>query len=149
MPKWIFQKISGDKQEVRQFTFHINLKENDNKASSKWQHYVYLFIIWHFLAFNQYQKSKLDHHFQNAILNCLSWLAKFHPSINRVLQRSHPPEMNKKRVLNYSTCAIITPSWFETALDYKPRIFEEFPSLLHKLSLILIAFDYKPKWTMG
>jgi len=31
-----------------------------------------LFIIWHFLAFNQYQKSKLDHHFQNAILNCLS-----------------------------------------------------------------------------
>ena len=40
----------------------------------------------------------------------------------------------------YRTRAIITRSRFETALDYKPRILglknEEFPFLVHKLSVI-------------
>ena len=39
--------------------------------------------------------------------------------------------------------AIITHSWFETALDYKTRILEtkieEFPCLVHKLSVTLTA----------
>ena len=47
----------------------------------------------------------------------------------------------------YRTRAIITRSWFETALDYKPRILdpkiEEFPCLVHKLSVILTALQYK------
>ena len=43
-------------------------------------------------------------------------------------------------------CAILV--WFETALDYKPQILdpkiEEFPCLVHKLSVISTALDYKP-----
>ena len=40
--------------------------------------------------------------------------------------------------------------WFETALDYKPRIFfGKFPSLVHKLFVILAAFEYKPQWKWG
>ena len=50
---------------------------------------------------------------------------------------------------NYRTCAIITRSRFETALNYKPRIvdqkIEEFPCLLHKLSVTLSTLDYKPQ----
>ena len=45
---------------------------------------------------------------------------------------------------------IITHSLFEIALDYKPQILspkiEEFPSLLHKLSVILTALQYKQQW---
>ena len=41
----------------------------------------------------------------------------------------------------YCTCTITTLSWFETALDYKLRILgpkiEDFPCLLHKLSVTL------------
>ena len=38
---------------------------------------------------------------------------------------------------NYRTCAIITRSWFETALDYKPQIFwKNYHFLVHKLSVI-------------
>ena len=48
-----------------------------------------------------------------------------------------------------STHAIITLSEFETALDYKPRILdpkiEEFPCLVHKLSVTVSALQYKPK----
>ena len=52
------------------------------------------------------------------------------------------------------TRAIITRSWFETVLDYKPRILgpkiEEFPCLVHNLFVILTALRYKPlgseKW---
>ena len=51
------------------------------------------------------------------------------------------------------TRAIITRSWFETALDYKSRILgqkiEAFPFLVHKLSVILTALQYKPQWKMG
>ena len=42
----------------------------------------------------------------------------------------------------YRTRAIITRSRFETALDYKPRIFgsiEGFSCLVHKLAVILTA----------
>ena len=43
----------------------------------------------------------------------------------------------------YRTRVIITRSWFETALDYKPRILgpkkDEFYCLVHKLSVILAA----------
>ena len=46
-------------------------------------------------------------------------------------------ENNESSVYKYSMGAIITHSWFETALNYKPRIldpkFEEFPCLVHKL----------------
>ena len=46
----------------------------------------------------------------------------------------------------YRTPAIITRSWFETALDYKPRFLgpkiEEFPILVHKLSVILTDLQY-------
>ena len=49
----------------------------------------------------------------------------------------------------YRTHAIITRSQFETALDYKPRILgskiEEFPFVVHKLSAILTALQYKPQ----
>ena len=45
--------------------------------------------------------------------------------------------------------AIVTRSGFETALDYKPRILdpniEEFPCLVHKLSVTLTALQYKPQ----
>ena len=49
----------------------------------------------------------------------------------------------------YRTCAIITISKFETALDYKlqnldPKI-EDFPCLVHKLPLTLTALQYKPQ----
>ena len=54
---------------------------------------------------------------------------------------------------NYHTCAIISRSWFKTAFDYNPRILgakiEEFPFLVHKLSVILTALQYKPPWKMG
>ena len=50
----------------------------------------------------------------------------------------------------YRTRAILTRSWFETALDYKPRILgqaiEEFPRLVHKLSVILTDLQCKPQW---
>ena len=53
----------------------------------------------------------------------------------------------------YHMRAIITRSWFETGLDYNPRILgpkiEEFPCLVHKLSVILTALLYKPHWKMG
>ena len=40
--------------------------------------------------------------------------------------------------------AIITSSWFETALDYKPRILQ--PKIEeHKLSATLTALQYKPQ----
>ena len=46
---------------------------------------------------------------------------------------------------DYRKRAIIT--WFETTLDYKLRILapkiEEFSCLMHKLSLILTALQYK------
>ena len=58
-----------------------------------------------------------------------------------------------KNLLKYRTRAIITRSLFETALDYKPQILgpniEEFPCLVHKLSVILTALQYKPHWKMG
>ena len=53
----------------------------------------------------------------------------------------------------YRTRAIITGSWFETALDYKPWILdpviEEFPFLVHKLPVILTALQYKLLSKMG
>ena len=50
---------------------------------------------------------------------------------------------------NYHMHAIITRSWFETTLDYKlwildPKI-EEFPCLVHELSVTLTALQYKPQ----
>ena len=53
----------------------------------------------------------------------------------------------------YRTRAIITRSWFETALDYKlqnldPKI-EEFPCLVHKFAVTPTALQYKPQWKMG
>ena len=46
-------------------------------------------------------------------------------------------------ISEYHTRAIITRSWFETALNYKPRIFDpkmdEFPCLAHKFSVTLTA----------
>jgi len=57
-----------------------------------------------------------------------------------------PPYYNYQ--FEYRTRAIITRSWFETALDYKPRILEpkieEFSCLVHKLSVTLTALQYKP-----
>ena len=47
----------------------------------------------------------------------------------------------------YRARAIITCSCFETAFNYKPRTLdpkiEEFPSLVHKLSVTLTALKYK------
>ena len=63
------------------------------------------------------------------------------------------PHNRLKSQIMYFTRAIITRSWFETARDYKPQIlgpkFEEFPCLLHKLSVILTALQYKQLWKMG
>ena len=54
---------------------------------------------------------------------------------------------------NYCTHVIITLSWFETTLDYKPWILdpeiEEFPCLVHKLSVTLTTLQYKWQWKMG
>ena len=51
--------------------------------------------------------------------------------------------------LKYRTRAIITRSWFETSLDYIPRLLgpkiEEFTFLVHKLSVILTALQSKPQ----
>ena len=44
----------------------------------------------------------------------------------------------------YRKRAIITRSWFETT-DLAP----EFPCLVHELSVILTALDYKSHWKMG
>ena len=49
-----------------------------------------------------------------------------------------------KKYMYYRTRDIITRSWFETA-DF----IEEFPCLVHKLSVILTALDYKPQWKNG
>ena len=55
------------------------------------------------------------------------------------------------KVIN-NTLAIITGSWFETALNYKPQILgskiEEFPYLVHELSVIATALQYEPQWKM-
>ena len=56
-------------------------------------------------------------------------------------------------ISEYRTRAIITRSWFETALVYKPQILaskiEEFHCLVHKLSVTLTALQYKPRWRWG
>ena len=44
--------------------------------------------------------------------------------------------------------AIIIHSWFETTLNYKPKV-EEFPCLVHKLSEILTALHYKYRQWKG
>ena len=48
---------------------------------------------------------------------------------------------------DYRTCAIISRSWFEAALVYKPQILslknEEFPFLVYKLSAIYDAAKVK------
>ena len=50
----------------------------------------------------------------------------------------------------YRTRAIITRSWFETALDYKPRILgPTFLVYVLKQSAILTSLDYKPHWKWG
>ena len=53
-----------------------------------------------------------------------------------------PIKMRPHLILKYRACAFITRSWFETALDYKPRFLgskiEEYPCLVHKLSVINI-----------
>ena len=53
----------------------------------------------------------------------------------------------------YRTHAIITRSWFETALDDKPLMIdttiEEFPCLVHKLSVKLTTLQYKLQCTNG
>ena len=65
------------------------------------------------------------------------WLRKF--SLNLITTKDR-------------TLATITRSLFETALNYKPRILdqkiEEFPCLVHKLSVILTTLQYKPQWKM-
>ena len=64
-------------------------------------------------------------------------------------------KVEKCRSIKYKYCtrAIITHSWFETALDYKPQILdpkiEEFPCLVHKLFVTLTALQYRPQWKMG
>jgi hypothetical protein len=49
----------------------------------------------------------------------------------------------------YCKLAVITRSSFETIFDYKPQILgpkiEEFPFLVHELSEILTALQYKPQ----
>ena len=61
-----------------------------------------------------------------------------------------PIKMRPHLILKYRACAFITRSWFETALDYKPRFLgskiEEYPCLVHKLSVILTALYYKRLW---
>ena len=53
------------------------------------------------------------------------------------------------QILVYRTRAIITRSYFETTLDYKPLIYgpkiEEVPCLAHKLFVILTALQYGVK----
>ena len=62
-------------------------------------------------------------------------------------------ELSTTLIYTYRASAIVTRSWFETALDYKSRILgpkiEEFPCLVHKLSVTLTALQYKPQWKMG
>ena len=57
------------------------------------------------------------------------------------------------RKFSYLMRAIITHSWFEAVLDYKPRILdpkiEGFPCLVHKLSVTLTALRYKLWWKRG
>ena len=54
---------------------------------------------------------------------------------------------------NYCTGATITPSWFEAALNYKPRILDkrigEFPCSVHNLSVTLTTLQYNPQWKKG
>ena len=58
-----------------------------------------------------------------------------------------------KSAFSYRTRAIETRSWWLTTLDCKPRILgskiEEFTLLVHKLSVILTALQYKQQWKMG
>ena len=72
----------------------------------------------------------------------------------RYSQAPNKPENKYKHCINSQYCsdvstAIITHPGFENALDYKPRILgskiEEFPCLVHKLSVILTALQYKPQ----
>ena len=57
------------------------------------------------------------------------------------------------RKFEYRMRATITHSWFETALNYKPRILdpkiEEFPCLVDKLPVKLTTLQYKPQWKTG
>ena len=61
--------------------------------------------------------------------------------------------MSSKRIIKYRTHATITRYWFETTLNYKPRILdpkiEELRCLVHKLSVTLTGLQYKPQWKIG
>ena len=85
-------------------------------------------------------------------MDCLAFMLTFYPVCKKECTLVQFKEY-LTRQLTYRTHAIITGSWFETALDYKPRILdpkiEEFPCLVHKLSVTLTAPNYKPQWKMG
>ena len=72
-----------------------------------------------------------------------SSVATVHPDIQKREGRKRP----------FTVRVTITRYWFETALDYKPRILgskiEEFSCLVHKFSVVLIALQYKPQWNLG
>ena len=72
-----------------------------------------------------------------------------HCALGGLITKNRP----ETTIFKYRTRAIITCSWFETALNYKPRILdpkiEEFPCLVHKLSVTLTALQYKPQWKIG
>ena len=90
-----------------------------------------------------------------ALLSVLLWLDQcFILSLKSILWIGCHNVLNliDTKHLKYRACAIITRSWFETSLDYKPRILhpkiEEFPCLVHELSVTLTALQYKPHCKM-
>ena len=84
-----------------------------------------------------------------ALLECLisNYVNWFHIKYSKHLIFTFP--MKNHFVLILIMRAIITRSWFETSLDYTPRLLgpklEEFTLLVHKLSVILTALQSKPQ----
>ena len=80
-----------------------------------------------------------------ALLECLisNYVNWFHIKYSKHLIFTFP--MKNHFVLILIMRAIITRSWFETALDLRPT----FSCWVHKLSVMLTTLNYKPHWKMG
>ena len=75
----------------------------------------------------------------------MAGLSKLYPKLKL---KAFFPSKSAKIGFKYHMLTIITRSRFETALDLKPRILdpkiEQFPDIVHELSVTLTALQYKP-----
>ena len=101
------------------------------------------------------KKEVLDYSFNVIHLTCYNSLRLPKAMFNREhLQNFKSPNVSRRGLdfiplhlpymRHYNPLLIWHHSWLQTA-DF----IEEFPCLVHKLSVILTTLDYKPKWKLG